>query len=537
MLLFSTFIVALVVTMALIPPLMRVAERLSVVDIPDERKVHTGVIPRVGGIAMMVGTILPIVLWLPLDRVLVSVLIALSVLLVFGAWDDSRDLDYRLKFLGQFAAVLIVVFVGDVKFAIFPFAGMDLVSNILSVPVTILFLVGTTNAVNLSDGLDGLAAGVSLLSLCAIALLAYLGDGQDIVLISFAIAGAIFGFLRYNTFPARLFMGDTGSQFLGFIVGVLAIILTQKSNTALNPVIPLFLVGLPIIDTLFVMAKRYSEGKPLFVADKNHIHHQLLALGMEHYEAVVIIYLAQLVFVAAAIIVRYESDLLVLLGYLILSSVSLVALMTAKEWQWGVKRAPLTGCVSRLNQSEGARRGALGLIQCGITAYLVYGSTIVADVPADIQVSALILLLILVVRLVWADQLRFVPLRLLVFPAITFVVYLMHEDARATELLPYEFKMGLLVVLLILMLFSIRYIKNESFQTTPTDLLVIAVAGGVGILYERGIVEVELIPVMVGVVVLFYAAEIVMRQMRSSWNCLSIGTVAVLGLLAVGVVL
>ena len=522
--------------MTLIPPLMRVAQRLSVVDIPDERKVHTGAIPRIGGIAMMVGVMLPILLWLPTDRILTGVFLALVVLLIFGAWDDSRDLDYRLKFLGQFAAVFLVVFVGDVKFAVFPFAGLDPVSDLLSVPVTVLFLVGTTNAVNLSDGLDGLAAGVSLLSLCAIALLAYLGEGQDIVLICFAVAGAIFGFLRYNTYPARIFMGDTGSQFLGFMLGVLSIVLTQKSNTALNPVIPLFLVGLPIIDTIFVMAKRLSKGGSPFSPDKNHIHHRIMALGMAHYETVVIIYLTQIGFVISAILLRYQSDLMVVTCYLVLSGALLGALLFAKERKLDAKHSRFSDYMGRLTNSVRAHRYSIIAIQCGVALYLVLGCAVCAEVPPDLRISALFLLILLLARLVWSEKLRFVPLRLLVFPTIAFAVYLMQNDARALEIIPLELRAGLLVALLFLMLFAVRYKKDDSFQTTPTDLLVIAVAGGVGVLYERQIVDVALIPVMVGIVILFYAAELVMRQMRNCWNCFTVGMVVVLALLSVRLV-
>ena len=279
MLLFSAFLLALVVTMALIPPLMRVAERLSVVDTPNERKVHTEAIPRIGGMAMVVGACIPIILWLPHDTTVMAFLSALLILLVFGAWDDSKDLDYRLKFLGQFLAVFLMVVWGKVNIAVFPFTGMDPVPAWLSIPVTVIFLVGVTNAVNLSDGLDGLAGGVTLLSLGAIALLAKLVNGDEIIITCFVVAGAIFGFLRYNTYPARIFMGDTGSQFLGFTIGVLSVMLTQQVNTALNPWLPLFLVGVPIVDTLFVMARRIREGRSPFAADKSHMHHRLLSDG------------------------------------------------------------------------------------------------------------------------------------------------------------------------------------------------------------------------------------------------------------------
>jgi UDP-GlcNAc:undecaprenyl-phosphate/decaprenyl-phosphate GlcNAc-1-phosphate transferase len=533
MLLFSTFIVALAITMALVPPLMKVAERLSVVDMPNERKVHSSAIPRIGGVAMSIGAIVPILLWVPLTPELGSLLAGLVILLAFGVWDDCSDLDYRLKFLGQIAAASVVVVAGGVSISVLPFLGFEPVSVYVSVPLTIIFLVGATNAVNLSDGLDGLAAGVSLLSLCGVALLAYVGGGQYIILICFTVAGVILGFLRYNTFPARVFMGDTGSQFLGFVVGVLAVILTQKVNTALNPLLPLFLLGLPVIDTVFVMTRRVLEGRSPFSPDKNHIHHQLLDLGLAHYEAVGVIYLTQITFIVSAILLRYETDTIVALVYVGLSGILLAALLLAQRRQWTLKHSGFTNFMVALNRCEWVHKFSIVSIQCGVILYLVAGAAASRVASIDLRVSALFILVVLLARLAWAERLRFFPLRLLVYPAIAFTVYIMHNDAQALELIPIGLRTGLLAGLLILMLFAVRYTKSESFQATPTDLLVIAVAGGVGVLYQQHIVDIELIPVMVGIIILFYAAELVMRQMKTSWNCFTVGMVTALAFLSI----
>jgi UDP-GlcNAc:undecaprenyl-phosphate GlcNAc-1-phosphate transferase len=532
MLPFSAFLVALVITMALIPPLMRVAERLSVVDTPNERKVHTGTIPRIGGMAMVVGACVPIILWLPHNTTVMAFLSSLLILLVFGAWDDSKELDYRLKFLGQFLAVFVIIFWGKVGIVVFPFAGMGPVSAWLSIPVTVVFLVGVTNAVNLSDGLDGLAAGVTLLSLGAVAILAKLVNDQTIITACFVVAGAIVGFLRYNTYPARIFMGDTGSQFLGFTIGVLAVMLTQQVNTALNPWLPLFLVGLPIVDTVFAMTRRISEGRSPFAADKGHMHHRLLAMGLAHYEAVSVSYIAQLVFLLAAFLLRYQSDVVVLLAYLGLIGLSLGGLLLVQSSKPGVQWGRLTRHVVQLDNSKTARRWAIAGIQCGVPVYLLVGALLLPRVPPDISLSSLILLVILLIRLIWSDRLRFLSLRLLVFPSIAFAVYLMHRDHAIMELLPATLRISLLVVLLVLMLLVIRSTKDLTFQTTPTDLLVIALAGGVGVLYQQGVIDASLVPVVLGIVVLFYAAELVMRRMRQTWNCFTLGMVGVLTLLS-----
>jgi len=533
MLFFSAFLVALVVTMALIPPLMSVADRLSVIDTPNERKVHTGAIPRIGGMAMVVGACVPILLWLPHTGTVMAFLTALLVLLVFGAWDDSRELDYRLKFLGQFLAVSVIVFWGKVNIAVFPFAGMDPVPAYLSIPFTVIFLVGVTNAVNLSDGLDGLAAGVTLLSLGAIALLAKLAGGDVIILMSFVVVGTIFGFLRYNTYPARIFMGDTGSQFLGFTVGVLSVMLTQQVNTALNPLLPLFLVGLPIIDTLFVMTLRIREGRSPFVADKTHMHHRLLDLGMAHYEAVSVIYVSQLAFLVTAFLLRYQSDIAVFLAYLGLTGLILGSLLLLQN-RPGMIGKRLSQHIVRLDRSVGLRVWALGAINCGVPVYLLAGVLLLSDVPADIALSSLILLIVLLIRLVWAQRLRCFPLRLLVFPSIAFAVYLAHRDSVLIELLSSTVNIGVLIVLMSLMLLVIRSTKDQTFQSTPTDLLVIALAGGVGVLYQQGMIEATLVPVMLSIVVLFYAAELIMRHMQKTWNCFTLGMVAVLTVLSFG---
>ena len=532
MLLFLTFMVAIVITMALIPPLMRVANRLEVIDLPNERKVHTGAIPRIGGIAMVVGACVPMLVWLPQTDFELSFLAALLVLLVFGAWDDCREIDHRLKFLGQFLAVLLVVFWGGVRIAVLPFAGLDPVPAYISIPITVIFLVGVTNAVNLSDGLDGLAGGVTLLSLGAIAILAKLAGGQATILSCFIVAGTIVGFLRYNTYPARIFMGDTGSQYLGFTVGILSVTLTQQVNTALNPMLPLFIVGLPIVDTLFVMSKRISEGRSPFLADRNHMHHRLLGLGVAHYEAVSVIYLSQFAYLLAAFLLRYQSDLVVTTVYALLTGLVLggLLLLQQKKPEFGWAKVSLQ--IARLDGSARVRHCVLGAINCGVPLYLLAGVLLVSDVPVDIALSSLIILAILFIRLFGARHLRALSLRLLIFPSIAFAVYLMHRDSVMSGLMPPVMTAALFGVLLLLILIVIRATKDQTFQTTPTDLLVIALTGGAGVLYQQGLIEATLVPLVLNVVVLFYAAELAMRNMQRTWNCFTFGMVAVLAVLS-----
>jgi UDP-GlcNAc:undecaprenyl-phosphate/decaprenyl-phosphate GlcNAc-1-phosphate transferase len=227
-----TFFAALVISMTLIPLMIRLAPWCGMLDNPDARKVHTTPIPRVGGIGIVMGALIPILLWSPLGDIVRAYLLGSLVLLVFGAWDDARNLNPYLKFIGQIIAASAVVFYGDVYIASLPFMDMEPLPDYVAKPFTVFAIVGLINALNVSDGLDGLAGGLSILSLSCIAYLAYLAEGFGAITIVVAVLGGILGFLRYNTYPARVFMGDTGSQFLGFTLGFLIMgsVLLQPRN-------------------------------------------------------------------------------------------------------------------------------------------------------------------------------------------------------------------------------------------------------------------------------------------------------------------
>ena len=271
---FFSFVLTLFVTLVTIPVLMRIAGWLRLVDIPDARKVHAVAIPRCGGIAIALGTAVPVLMWVPLDRATTSYLVAARIIVGFGVWDDVKPLHYGWKLLGQALAVGVVM-AGGVVIEHVPFFGLDPAPIWVSYPLTALFLLGVTNAVNLFDGLDGLAGGCVLLTLSALAALAYLGQGFPVTLIVVAIAGSIFGFLRYNTHPASVFMGDAGSQFLGFTTAVLMILLIERCDHALIPGLALLLLGLPRLDTCTVTVQRLWAGRSPFSADRNHLHHKL----------------------------------------------------------------------------------------------------------------------------------------------------------------------------------------------------------------------------------------------------------------------
>ncbi|MEW6187751.1 MAG: MraY family glycosyltransferase, partial [Thermodesulfobacteriota bacterium] len=317
----SSFLLAFYLTVILVPLSSRLGNRFGAVDDPNTRKVHDYPIPKTGGIALTIGILVPLWFWVPLDREFKAFLSGAAIIFVFGLLDDLFHLDYKKKFLGQFLAVTLTMIMG--KFSISTLgmwwsASEVLVPPWMGIPLTVLFLLGITNAINLADGLDGLAGGICILIFSCLGLLAYDQNNTNIVLSSLIIIGALLGFLRYNTFPATVFMGDTGSQLLGFSAGIFSLYLTQDHNSPISRVLPVLILGFPILDTLTVMAKRFIEGRPLFKADKRHFHHLLLKFGASHVASVACIYILQGIMVGLSIYFRYYPESWAFMAYLIM---------------------------------------------------------------------------------------------------------------------------------------------------------------------------------------------------------------------------
>jgi UDP-GlcNAc:undecaprenyl-phosphate GlcNAc-1-phosphate transferase len=395
------FVVAMTVTMALIPLLIRIAQRAHIVDLPGPRKVHASPIPRVGGIAMAVGVLLALLLWGHFDHMMESFCAGVLILLVFGVWDDRVTLGPGAKFLGQALAAVIAMLWGGVSIASITLADRLMLPGWIAAPLTFLFLVGATNAINLSDGLDGLAGGMALLCLGALALLALTVGNLAVGLVALVVAGAILGFLRFNTHPARVFMGDCGSQILGFSVAVLSVQLTQDPQVPLSSALPLLLLGVPIIDTLMVMTERILAGRSPFKADRNHIHHRLLALGLGHHEAVMAIYVVQSMLFVLAWWMRYQPDavnLAVFLGFAA-ALVGLLHLAAQRHRQHAARPAvarPASGRWKALSQLPRWAAWSMG------AALLVYAMAVwwlVATPAPDSQLIAALIAAVLGISL------------------------------------------------------------------------------------------------------------------------------------------
>ncbi|TLM98394.1 undecaprenyl/decaprenyl-phosphate alpha-N-acetylglucosaminyl 1-phosphate transferase, partial [bacterium] len=228
-----------------------------------------------------------------------------SIIVLLGILDDVRDVSPRLKLLGQITAAAVAVIFGiEVDVITNPFGGVIVLNwqgIPIGIPLTILWIVGITNALNLIDGLDGLAGGLSAIAALTLAVIGWREGSPEIVLPAMILAAATFGFLRYNFYPAKIFMGDSGSMFLGYILACLSVIGVTKTATVVSVFIPILILGIPIFDTLFAIIRRYINNQPIFKADKDHLHHRLLEIGFTHRQTVLAIYGVNLVLGASAI--------------------------------------------------------------------------------------------------------------------------------------------------------------------------------------------------------------------------------------------
>ena len=406
--LFLAFVVALSITAALIPVLVHWAPTIGLTDAPGPRKVHSIPVPRVGGLAMAVGLLLPTLMTVELTPSIRGLLLGLVVLLLFGLWDDRVTLGYRTKFAGQVLAAGLCMIVGNVHVGTLMIGSVIVLPQAVSIFITFLFLIGITNAVNLADGLDGLAGGLVLLCLCAIALFAAMSGNITVAEVALIEAGAVLGFLRFNTHPARIFMGDSGSQMLGFSVGALALLATQGETCTLSAALPLLLLGLPIMDTLTVMLTRIREGRSPFSADSNHLHHRLLALGFAHREAVLLIYMMQVALVLLAYSLRFESDSEVFIAFCVFAGMVLGLLRRASRVGWRLRYLGESGGIRRYINgfTPAARIPALAL---GVmtTCLLIYATTVLASsrrVGPDLGLLCLGMLIVLGLLSSWKAQ-------------------------------------------------------------------------------------------------------------------------------------
>lgn len=344
---FTVLMMSAVTAFLLTPLIRRLAFSMGAVDVPDLRKVHLGIMPRMGGVAVFLAFCLP---WVALylqgnpvaeafreyEKVLLVLLVSATFILILGIYDDIKSAQALVKLLFQIIIAVMLYFGGfQIRQLSNPF-GEPFQLGWLSLPVSVLWIVGITNAINLLDGIDGLVAGVTACISLSLAIINILGGNILVALLTLGLAGACLGFLPYNFSPARIFLGDSGSLFIGLTLSCIGILSLFKAATASFILVPLILFGLPLFDTTSVVIMRARRGQSIFSPDKSHVHHRLLRLGLDHGQAAYFLYLVTATLGLLAILLSWQQSVEILLGGG--AVVMIVALAIGLTWRIRVRR-------------------------------------------------------------------------------------------------------------------------------------------------------------------------------------------------------
>jgi len=289
-------LITIIVSLIFTPLVRRLSFKVGAVDVPNKRRVNVKVMPSMGGLAIYLTFFLSVFLLQPVPySTSIPIFIGATIVLVTGIIDDIKEISPKAKMLGLIIAAILVVYLNDltvVQVSV-PFGGFLFLPTWLGFPATIFWILAITNSINLIDGLDGLASGVSIIALSTMGIIGifFLGDTSFVTgILIFTLVGAIFGFLPYNFYPAKIYLGDTGALFLGFMISVMSLY-GLKNVTLVTLIIPIVILGIPITDTVYAMLRRKLNRLPMSSADKHHMHHRLMSLGLTHRQTVLVIYL------------------------------------------------------------------------------------------------------------------------------------------------------------------------------------------------------------------------------------------------------
>jgi UDP-GlcNAc:undecaprenyl-phosphate GlcNAc-1-phosphate transferase len=340
--------VALVATLALAPASKWLSERLGAIDYPSERRINTYPVPRLGGLALFGGLLVAIIFEMAGERIFgwqgflgvgsiasinyLGVMGGVVFIVAVGAIDDVRDLHPGLKFLGQIIAATIIACSGVLFTGIGSPLGSEFISfGWLSYPLTVLYLVIFANIINLIDGLDGLAAGIVGIVALGLLVVAFSKGRMEAVMLSVILVGACLAFLRYNHYPASLYMGDSGALMLGLLLGIVSLIGAMRSPTLVSLTVPFVFAAIPVLDTLFAIIRRVRHNRPIHRFDMGHFHHTLLKSGFQQKQAVLIIWIWTVVLTGGGILISSVHGIMVYALFAILALISALVI-----WRFGL---------------------------------------------------------------------------------------------------------------------------------------------------------------------------------------------------------
>lgn len=538
--LFYVFMTSLFLALVMVPGLRRWAIEKRQLDQPDHRKTHVRPRPRLGGVAIFIAFLFALLLFDAIDRQVRGILAGALVLFVTGFVDDLYGLSPRHKFLGEIVGCLVTIVISGLYIGqlgnLFGTGTIQL-PMWAGVPFTVFAVVGVVNAINLLDGLDGLAGGFSALALGAFLLLAMEVGNAPVMTLCAALMGGLFGFLRYNAYPARIFMGDAGSLTLGFLLGFLAVFLTQQPAAGVQPVIPFILLGLPIIDTVRVMGERLLQGGHPFRPDRTHVHHRILDLGFSHRFTVLALHGLTLLWALVALFLRQLPEHVLLAGYLLLSLVfygGLRALGRQRE-RWPLFRndsehslretalyRTLSGWVAKTNL----------LLTLALILFLVRAGVHPVRLDGQSLVLSLLLPAVSILTLLMTRSYRHPFLLSLLFSAGLFIAFLTGEfqhPAGAASLLPGFLNSHLFVVSAAVIGLRILFRQDEPFHGhNSLDLLLAAMCLSVAVFAPALNLDARLPEVIFKGMVLFAACKILAFKAQPLFRWVFLGMHGVL---------
>ena len=320
--------VCLIIVALIIPFVKKIALHINALDIPNERKVHTKPIPRLGGLGIFIGFLVGYMIFGQSTVQMNSILIGSFIIVLTGMFDDIKPISAKAKLLGQILASAVIAFYGNILLTNVTFFGLDINFGIFAYPITIIFIVACTNIINLIDGLDGLSSGISsIFYLSTIIICFFQGRFMELELVlSLIMLGSTLGFLIHNFHPAKIFAGDSGALFMGFTIAVISL-LGFKTTAITSIFIPLMILAVPILDTLFAIIRRLLKHQSISTPDKQHLHHQLLKMNFSHRNTVLIIYGINILFATASILYTLKDKEDVFIGRIIYFVLMIIVLI------------------------------------------------------------------------------------------------------------------------------------------------------------------------------------------------------------------
>ncbi|MCB1043898.1 MAG: undecaprenyl/decaprenyl-phosphate alpha-N-acetylglucosaminyl 1-phosphate transferase [Acidobacteria bacterium] len=535
---FLIFTTALVTTLLLVPPVKQLAQVAGVLDEPNERKVHQNVVPRLGGLAIFFGVLVTFAIYFSDLQKFKGIFTGMVIIVIVGLIDDTLGLQPRLKLLGQIVAALAAIVVSDINIDFLGgVLGSHLDLGLLSVPLTLFWIVGITNAINLSDGLDGLASGISLIAFACFGFLAYQRDDMVLFAVCLALIGSILGFLKYNTHPAEIFMGDTGSLFLGYSLGTLSLVGNFKSLTTVTLITPVLVLLVPITDTLWAIIRRLKEGRSPFSADKMHFHHRLMSYGMNHTESVSVIYFISAVLSICTVALANSSSL----KYFLIPTLVLSIVLTLGQIGGFVD---LTGPAKKATQTLDRMlslklqnlmaNASLMLIQIGAVLYITAFALGLPWVPPNmLLISTFTIMLVLYLLITRSENGESFLIFTLFFLAAMVVVVTEHLLRRHHDFfgLPFQSIDTLVFWILVVGVFGkIVFRKSkELVLTTPLEFFIFLMLVAMAFVPKEIQLEFGLVRIILRSLILFLAFKIILlAKLRSRRPAMVLATTGVL---------